>query len=262
MPPVAKKRFGQHFLRDSSVVTRIVSAFAPARDDTVVEIGPGRGALTHALLPRLARLHAIEFDRDLIAPLTAQCANLGNLQLLNADALAFDFCTLAPAPPHRVRVIGNLPYNISTPLLFHLFAQLDCVGDMLFMLQKEVVARLAAAPGGKDYGRLSVMTQAVCAVEALFDVPPMAFVPPPKVNSAVVRLTPHRVPPCACAQSRAFADVVRLAFAQRRKTLRNNLRTVLADAVLLKLDIDPNRRAETLTLAEFCRLAEALAAAG
>lgn len=260
MPPAAKKRFGQHFLRDASVVARIVSAFAPARDDTVVEIGPGRGALTHALLPRLARLHAIEFDRDLIAPLTAQCAALGDLRLHNADALAFDFRALAPAPPRRIRVIGNLPYNISTPLLFHLFAQLDCVGDMLFMLQKEVVARIAAGPGGKDYGRLSVMTQAVCAVDALFDVPPMAFVPPPKVNSAVVRLTPHGAPPCVAARSPAFAEVVRLAFAQRRKTLRNNLRSVLADTALLKLNIDPSRRAETLTLAEFCRLAEALTA--
>lgn len=261
MRNAAKKRLGQHFLCDASIVARIVAALAPARDDTVVEIGPGRGALTFVLLPRLARLHAVEFDRDLIAPLTAQAAHHGELALHNVDALAFDFCALAPPPPRKLRVIGNLPYNISTPLLFHLFAHLACIGDMVFMLQKEVVARLAAAPGGKDYGRLSVMTQAVCAVEALFDVPPGAFAPPPKVTSAVVRLTPHRPPPCAAANTPAFADVVRLAFAQRRKTLRNNLKAVLADAALIARGIDPNRRAETLTLMEFCRLAEALAAA-
>ena len=260
MPIAAKKRFGQHFLRDVGVIGRIVAAFAPARDDTVVEIGPGRGALTYALLPRLARLHAVEFDRDLIAPLTAQAAQYGELQLHNVDALTFDFCALAPRPPRRLRIVGNLPYNISTPLLFHLFAQIECIGDMVFMLQKEVVARLAAAPGGKDYGRLSVMTQAVCTVEALFDVAPGAFAPPPKVNSAVVRLTPHATPPCALAKTPAFAEVVRLSFAQRRKTLRNNLKAVLTDEVLAACGVDPNRRAETLTLMEFCRLAEALAA--
>lgn len=248
-------------MRDAGVIVRIVAAIAPARDDTVVEIGPGRGALTFALLPRLARLHAVEFDRDLIAPLTAQAAQYGELQLHNVDALAFDFCALARGAPGRLRVVGNLPYNISTPLLFNLFAQVECVADMLFMLQKEVVARLAAAPGGKDYGRLSVMTQAVCAVEHLFDVPPGAFAPPPKVNSAIVRLTPHATPPCALAKTPALAEVVRLAFAQRRKTLRNNLKTALADETLIARGIDPNRRAETLTLMEFCRLAEALAAA-
>lgn len=259
MGHAAKKRLGQHFLRDTAVVARIVQAFAPARDDVVVEIGPGRGALTFALLPRLARLHAVEFDRDLIAPLSVQAAPFGELALHNVDALAFDFRALA-APARKLRVIGNLPYNISTPLLFHLFAQIDCIGDMVFMLQKEVVARLAAAPGGKDYGRLSVMTQAVCAVEALFDVPPGAFAPPPKVNSAVVRLTPHATPPCALARTPAFADLVRLAFAQRRKTLRNNVKAVLTDTALVARGIDPNRRAETLSLMEFCRLAEALSA--
>ena len=260
MGTAAKKRLGQHFLRDASFVARIVAALAPARDDTVVEIGPGRGALTFALLPRLTRLHAVEFDRDLIAPLSAQAAQFGELALHNVDALAFNFSALA-TPAKKLRVIGNLPYNISTPLLFHLFAHLDCIRDMVFMLQKEVVARLAAAPGGKDYGRLSVMTQAVCAVEHLFDVPPGAFAPPPKVNSAVVRLVPHRPPPCALAHMPAFADIVRLAFAQRRKTLRNNLKAVLADEVLMAHGIDPNRRAETLTLMEFCCLAEVFAAA-
>lgn len=264
MPHAAKKRLGQHFLRDRGVIARIVAAIAPARDDVVVEIGPGRGALTYALLPRLARLHAVEFDRDLIDPLAAQAGDYGDLQLHNVDALTFDFRALAPAPEaapaQRLRVVGNLPYNISTPLLFHLFAQIDCIGDMVFMLQKEVAARLAAAPGGKDYGRLSVMTQAVCAVEDMFDVPPGAFNPPPKVNSAVVRLTPHSTPPCTLAKTPAFAEVVRLAFAQRRKTLRNNLKSVFTDEVLAACAIDPNRRAETLTLMEFCRLAEALAA--
>jgi 16S rRNA (adenine1518-N6/adenine1519-N6)-dimethyltransferase len=249
----ARRRFGQHFLRDRHVVERIIRAFDPQPTDTVVEIGPGQGVLTHELVGRVGRLHAVELDRDLVAHLR-HAFSPDALTLHSTDALRFEFRALA-GPGTKLRLIGNLPYNISTPLLFHLLEQIDVVHDMLFMLQKEVVDRLAAAPGGKDYGRLSVMIQWRLRVERLFDVGPGAFSPPPRVDSAVVRLTPHATPPIEVSDSELFSRVVQAAFAQRRKTLRNNLKGLVDTAALPGLGIEPNRRAETLTLEEFARLA-------
>jgi 16S rRNA (adenine1518-N6/adenine1519-N6)-dimethyltransferase len=208
------------------------------------------------VLERCAPLHVVELDRDLAADLRAEFAP-ERLVVHEADALRFDFCALGP-PGGKLRLIGNLPYNISTPLLFHLLDQERCIHDMLFMLQKEVVDRMAATPGGKDYGRLSVMIQWRLRVEKLFDVRPGAFTPPPKVDSSVVRLVPHARPLVQVRDNDAFARVVKAAFAQRRKTLRNNLKGLLTAEALEALDIDPQRRAETLALAEFAALANAL----
>jgi 16S rRNA (adenine1518-N6/adenine1519-N6)-dimethyltransferase len=260
-----KKRFGQHFLHDRGIVQRILDAFDPQPGETLVEIGPGPGALTRPLLERCTTLHVVELDRDLAAHLRAdsdhwlpaRSTSPAQLVVHEADALKFDFCSLAPAGG-TLRIIGNLPYNISTPLLFHLLEQRHCIGDMLFMLQKEVVDRMAAAPGGKDYGRLSVMIQWQLRVEKLFDVRPGAFTPPPKVDSSVVRLVPHATPPIQVRDADAFAQLVRAAFAQRRKTLRNNLKGLMTAESLEALGIDPQRRAETLTLVEFAAIANAL----
>ena len=251
----SRKRFGQHFLRDRGVLARIVAALAPQARDHVVEIGPGTGALTRELLAHLAHLDAMELDRDLLTRLEAEFPR-DRLTLHNADALKFDFCKIAPGN-NKLRLIGNLPYNISTPLLFHLLDQSGCIQDMLFMLQKEVVQRLGAAPGGKEYGRLSVMIQYRCAVEKLFDVAPGAFTPPPKVDSAVVRLVPHAAPPVAVDDPERFAQLVRAAFASRRKTLRNTLKGLLRAEDMIALGIEPIRRAETLSLAEFAALSNA-----
>jgi len=268
-----KKRFGQHFLHDRGIVQRILDAFDPQPGETLVEIGPGPGALTRPLLERCTTLHVVELDRDLVARLRADYPP-AQLVVHEADALKFDFCSLAPhtdvpvsretggrrRPPAggTLRIIGNLPYNISTPLLFHLLEQRHCIGDMLFMLQKEVVDRMAAAPGSKDYGRLSVMLQWQLRVEKLFDVRPGAFTPPPKVDSSVVRLVPHATAPIQVRDAAAFATLVRAAFAQRRKTLRNNLKGLMTAETLESLGIDPQRRAETLTLIEFATVANAL----
>lgn len=251
-----RKRFGQHFLRDHTVIERIAAAFAPRPGETIVEIGPGEGVLTRALLARAAPLHVVEFDRDLVARLRADFP-AERLIVHAADALRFDFKQLVP-PGARARLIGNLPYNISTPLLFHLLDQLDSIGDMLFMLQKEVVDRLAAAPDTPDYGQLSVLMQWRVDVEPLFDVAPQAFFPPPKVDSTVVRLTPRATPPIRPRDPDMFIKVVKAAFANRRKMLRNNLRALIDADRLQALGIDPQRRAETLTLQEFCRLADAI----
>ncbi len=252
----SRKRFGQHFLHNRNVIGRIVAALAPRPDDHIVEIGPGKGALTRVLATSLAHFDAIELDRDLLAHLQSVISP-DKLRLHNADALRFDFCQLMQEG-RKLRLVGNLPYNISTPLLFHLLDQSGCIEDMLFMLQKEVVQRLAAAPGGKDYGRLSVMIQYRCRVEKLFEVAPGAFTPPPKVDSTVVRLVPHATPPVAVRDEARFSQVVRAAFASRRKTLRNNLKGLLSAEQLLALGIDPVRRAETLTLAEFATLSNAV----
>jgi 16S rRNA (adenine1518-N6/adenine1519-N6)-dimethyltransferase len=252
-----RKRFGQHFLRDHGVVLGIVNAFAPRADDIAVEIGPGEGVLTRELVERVSPLHVVEFDRDLVSRLRAEFP-AQRVIVHAADALAFDFRGLAP-PGQRIRVIGNLPYNISTPLLFHLLDQIDGIADMVFMLQKEVVDRLAASSDTPDYGRLSVMIQWRLKVEPLFDVGPEAFHPPPKVDSAVVRLTPHATPPIAVRDPHVFAGVVRAAFANRRKMLRNNLKDIMTSDQLGALGIDPQRRAETLDLTEFALIANSLA---
>jgi 16S rRNA (adenine1518-N6/adenine1519-N6)-dimethyltransferase len=250
-----RKRFGQHFLHDRGVIARIAAALAPRAGDHVVEIGPGTGALTRELLAHVARLDAVELDRDLIARLQSEFP-ADKLTLHSADALKFDFCRLAPAG-RRLRLVGNLPYNISTPLLFRLLDQAACIHDMLFMLQKEVVNRMDAAPGGKDYGRLSVMIQYRCAVDKLFDVAPGAFTPPPRVDSAVVRLVPHAAAPVAVNDPDKFARLVQAAFASRRKVLRNTLKNFLRADEMQALGVDPTRRAETLTLAEFAALSNA-----
>ncbi len=247
-----RKRFGQHFLHERGIIQRIVAAFDPKPSDHVVEIGPGEGVLTRELVGKVAKLDVVELDRDLIERLRQSLPE--SVTIHNADALKFDFCALAPSHG-KLRVIGNLPYNISTPILFHLLDQAHCVGDMLFMLQKEVVDRMAAAPGGKDYGRLSVMLQWGAKVEKLFNVAPGAFRPPPKVDSSTVHLTPYEKPPVDVHDPQRFAAIVKAAFSQRRKVLRNTLKGVVMPETMERLGIDPGRRAETLTLLEFAALA-------
>lgn len=252
-PP--RKRFGQHFLHDAHVLNRIVAAIAPQPDDTLVEIGPGRGALTERLLPKLNHMHAVELDRDLVAWL-AGLAPGEKLTLHSADALRFDFRALASAPG-TLRIVGNLPYNISTPLLFHLLDQADAIRDMHFLLQKEVVDRLTAVPGSDHYGRLSVMLRTRADATELFGVGPGAFNPPPKVQSALVRILP-RVPPRVSGEaSKAFAEIVRSAFAHRRKTLRRSLAGQLSAEAIMACGIDPQARPETLDVDAFLRLAMA-----
>jgi 16S rRNA (adenine1518-N6/adenine1519-N6)-dimethyltransferase len=250
----ARKRFGQHFLHDPGVLKRIVAAIDPQPGERIVEIGPGRGALTLPLLARCGRLEAIEIDRDLIPELEARAAGIGELVVHAGDALEFDFAALRGAGS-RLRVCGNLPYNISTPLLFHLLGSRAAIADMHFMLQKEVVDRIVAPPGGKDYGRLTVMLAAACAATALFRVGRGAFQPPPAVDSAVVRLVPHAADPFPMPDPARFARVVAAAFAMRRKTLRNSLRGLVDEAGFAAAGIAADRRPETLAPAEFARLA-------
>lgn len=256
-----RKRFGQNFLHDPGVIRRIVQAIAPRVGDNLVEIGPGQGAITTELLPLVGRMHAIELDRDLVQPLARRCAALGELQIHNTDALKFDFSTLAEQQP-PLRVVGNLPYNISTPLLFHLLEQAAFIKDMHFMLQKEVVERMAAAPGGKSYGRLSVMLQVRAQVSALFEIGPGAFSPPPKVDSAFVRLQPWDPSPYGIEDWSGFGLLVSRAFSQRRKTLRNSLRQILPTQTIEAAGIDPGARAEQLSVADFVTLANLAAGCG
>lgn len=251
----AKKSLGQHFLADRHYIDRIVRAINPKPGDTLVEIGPGQGAITLPLLREHPELTVIEFDRDLVGPLAAAAEPLGRLTIVHRDVLSVDFTELAAG--RRIRLVGNLPYNISSPILFHALQHAGVVADMHFMLQKEVVDRMAAAPGSKVYGRLSVMLQAWCEVTSLFVVPPGAFRPPPKVDSAVVRLVPRDPAGVGIDDPRRFADVVRAAFGQRRKTLRNALHNV-CDARQFELaGVRPDARAEQLEVAEFVRLANA-----
>ena len=246
----ARKRFGQHFLADGHYVARIVEAIAPQPGDNLVEIGPGFGALTRPLLERTGRLAAIEIDRDLAARLAAEFSP-DRLVLHVVDALAFDFATLG----ERLRVVGNLPYNISSPLLFRL-AQFDArLVDLHLMLQREVVARMSAPPATPDYGRLSVMLQSRFAVTRLFIVPAGAFRPAPKVESAVVRLVPLGSARPPLADEHTFARVVAAAFGQRRKTLKNALAAICGEDALARAGIDPKARGETLSVADFVRLA-------
>ena len=250
----AKKALGQHFLHETAYIERIVDAVDPRPGEPLVEIGPGQGALTLPLLRQHGALTVIEFDRDLIAPLTRAAQDAGKLEVIHRDVLEVDFSALAgDGPP--LRLVGNLPYNISSPILFHTLEHATAIADMHFMLQKEVVERMAAEPGSKVYGRLSVMLQARCTVVPLFDVPPGAFRPPPKVDSAVVRLAPRAAGEAGIDDPARFASVVRAAFGQRRKTLRNALSGLCDEAVFAAADIDPGTRAERLSVAEFIRLA-------
>ena len=252
--PQAKKALGQHFLVDNHYIGRIVAAIRPQPDDLMVEIGPGPGALTRPLLETLRKLHVVELDRDMVARLEAEFP-AERLSIHRADALRFPFGELGP----DLRVVGNLPYNISSPLLFHLAEYAVGIRDMCFMLQKEVVDRMAAVPATPDYGRLSVMLQARFRVDKLFTVPPGAFRPPPKVDSAIARLTPLPLEAVPYRDHAVFAEVVARAFGQRRKTLRNTLKGLLDDAMFATLDIDPGRRGETLSVAEFAAIANSLA---
>ena len=251
-----RKRFGQNFLSDEGVIEAIARAIAPEEKHHLIEIGPGEGAITQALVTSSCRFDAIELDRDLRARLLAAFSTYSNFTLHSADALQFDFASLQQAD-RPMRVIGNLPYNISTPLLFKLLDYGPLIADMHFMLQLEVVERLAATPGNKNWGRLGVMAQFQCEVEQLFEVPPEAFYPPPKVQSAIIRLTPRPTPRWTHVDREALAKVVSRAFSQRRKTLRNNFKNVLTDAQLEAAGIDPKARAETLSIDDFVALTEA-----
>lgn len=246
----ARKRFGQNFLHDQSVIARIIAAIHPLPDDHMVEIGPGLAALTRPLLEKLLHLDVVELDRDLAARLRNEFSP-ERLTVHECDALKFDFANLGP----DLRVVGNLPYNISSPLLFHLARFATQIRDMHFMLQKEVVWRMAAQPDTADYGRLSVMLQARFRVEKLFTVAPGSFTPAPKVDSAIVRLTPLPTDQIAWQDEARFAAVVAQAYSQRRKTLRNTLKGLIDADTMMSIGIDPGRRAETLSVAEFAALA-------
>ena len=252
MLPRARKRFGQHFLTDRHYLGRIAHAIDARRGDSMVEIGPGTGVLTAELLPALERMHVIEIDRDLAAGLVSRFPP-DKVAVHTADALDFDFATL-PAP---LRVVGNLPYNVSTPILFRMAAFAPRLRDCVFMLQKEVVERMVAKPGTPDYGRLSVMLQYRFAMALLLRVPPGAFTPPPKVDSALVRMVPLGEDRPRARDEALFEEVVAAAFSQRRKTLRNAVRALVPAEAFASAGIDPQRRGETLSVAEFIALADA-----
>ena len=254
-PHTPKKSLGQNFLHERVYIDRIVQAIDPKPGDRVVEIGPGQGAITLPLLRRHGALTVIEFDRDLVGPLAQMAEGVGELTIVHRDVLQVDFTALAAGTP--IKLAGNLPYNISSPILFHALDHAAAIRDMVFMLQKEVVDRMGAGPGSKVYGRLSVMLQAYCQVQPLFVVPPGAFRPAPKVDSAVVRLVP-RDPATVGIEDRArFAEVVRAAFGQRRKTLRNALHGVCDAARFEAAGVSPDARAEQIEVAAFVRLANA-----
>ncbi len=248
-----RKRFGQHFLSDANVIASIVRAIAPKPGQHLVEIGPGEGAITLPLLREAQAMTVIELDRDLVPRIAAMTASVGTVEIINADVLKVDLAALAGNRP--LRVVGNLPYNISSPILFHCIDHLDAIVDMHFMLQREVVDRMAAAPGSKVYGRLSVMLQLACTVEPLLAVPPEAFRPPPKVDSAVVRLTPRPAAERPLTEQATIVRLVRAAFGQRRKTLSNSLDGEATVAQMQAVGIDPRSRAEQLAPQAFVELA-------
>ena len=259
-PHVARKRFGQNFLHDSGVINRIVLSISPQPQDRLIEIGPGQGALTFPLLRAAKKLTVIELDRDLIEPLRERARTHGEIEIISADVLKIDFTELAAGG--LLRIVGNLPYNISTPILFHCLEHAAVIQDMHFMLQKEVVERMAAGPGSKTYGRLSVMLQLRCKVEPLFEVPPSSFTPAPKVDSAIVRLIPLSSSEQLSFDQGVLERVVRAAFSQRRKTLSNALSGVASVAQLENVGIDPRTRAEQVAPAMYVKLAQLLSAAG
>jgi len=250
----ARKRFGQHFLTDPGVIDAIISAVAPSENDVIVEIGPGQGAITHSLAARAGALHAVELDRDLAARMRIEYDAASNVTIHEADALMFDFAALGES----LRIVGNLPYNISTPLLFHLLGIRDHIVDMHFMLQKEVVDRMAAGPGSKTYGRLSIMLGCRFQIDALFDVDRLAFEPPPEVTSAVVRLAPLPAGTYVIDDEKRLSKLVAQAFSQRRKTIRNSLKKVADEAILKSVGIDPGLRPEAISIADYVRLANTL----
>lgn len=260
----ARKRFGQNFLHDTHVIQNIVAAICPQKDQFLLEIGPGLGALTEPVAEQIDRLTVLELDRDLAERLRHHPFLHQKLNVIETDAMQFDFAQLYASEKlaeeqQKIRVFGNLPYNISTPLMFHLFKFCDIIQDMHFMLQKEVVKRLCAAPNSKAYGRLTIMTQYFCQVMPVLEVPPSAFKPAPKVDSAVVRLIPHQQLSHAVKDLYWLNRVTAQAFNQRRKTLRNALSTLLSPENLTALSIDLNARAENLSIADYARLADWLA---
>lgn len=247
----ARKRFGQNFLHDPAVIQRIIAVINPQKQDHIIEIGPGKGALTKPLLANVNQLDIIEIDRDLVNSLPANLGFPEHLKIHQADALKFDFSSFNHTD---LRIIGNLPYNISTPLLFHLLSHSSYIHDMVFMLQKEVVDRICATPGNKSYGRLSIMLQYFCDVESLFTIKPGSFNPSPKVDSAIVRLMP-RNPEYTLTDHEAFSFIVKAAFSQRRKTIRNTLKNILNESQLIEIGIAPEIRAENLAVKDFVELA-------
>ena len=253
--PQARKRFGQHFLHDQNVIESILHAIDPQPGETIVEIGPGRGALTFPLLQRCKTLIAIELDRDLVPLLEKQASAFGKLDIINEDILEFDLSTI----PHQagLRLVGNLPYNISTPLMFHLLESANAIQDMHFMVQKEVAMRIVASPGDANYGRLSVMLQYQCDCQYLLDVAPGCFKPPPKVDSAVIRLLPLDQPRHDVGDYATFSGIVQSAFGQRRKTISNSLKMKLDRKTITACGIDPGLRAENLALSDFAKLSRA-----
>lgn len=257
-PPVhrARKRFGQHFLHDQNIIHKIVSALNPKTGETIVEIGPGQGALTLPLLKRCGEMTAIELDRDLIPILKGKSTALGTLDLINQDILRTDIASLGLVEP--LRLVGNLPYNISTPLMFHLLKSRAQISDMIFMLQKEVALRICAQANNKLYGRLSIMMQYYCQVEYLFDVPPGCFSPPPKVDSAVIRLQPYTEIPNPVGDVALLDQLVSTAFNQRRKTISNSLKKMIPRETLPEQGIDPSSRAENLSLQDYIQLTRSL----
>lgn len=253
----ARKRFGQNFLHDPGVIERIIRAINPKADDAIVEIGPGLGAITEEILSVNPALQVVELDRDLIPVLRTKFFNYPDFRIHEADALKFDFSQLVGDKP--LRIIGNLPYNISTPLIFHLLSYSGVVQDMHFMLQKEVVQRMAAVPGDNNYGRLGIMTQYFCKVQPLFEVGAGAFRPAPKVDSAIVRMVPHTTLPYPAKDLGTLQAVVRTAFNARRKTLRKALAGLVTVEQLKSLDINDGLRPENLRLADYVAIADMLA---
>ncbi len=251
----ARKRFGQHFLHDSNVIDNIVNHVEFRPDQTLVEIGPGTGALTLPLLARADQLHVIEIDTDLARLLQTRLADNNKLIIHREDVLKFDFCSRFSG---KLTIIGNLPYNISTPLLFHLLDQASCIEQMIFMLQKEVADRICAEPGSGDYGRLSIMIQSLCRVEWLLNVSADSFSPPPKVESAVIKLYPEQRPGNMISDRKLFKDLVRIAFNKRRKTIRNALKSVVSDVTLIDVGINPSSRPEEIPVEIYIKLANAM----
>lgn len=249
----AKKRFGQHFLHDKNIIDKIITAFSPEKGQKIIEIGPGKGALTIPLLQHQIELDVIEIDKDLVQSIINKCEKTGKINVHCVDVLKFDFCQFTN---NKLRIVGNLPYNISTPIIFHLLKYKHCISDMLFMLQKEVVDRLSAEPGNKNYGRLSVMVQSQCQVEKLFDIGPESFAPPPKVNSSLVRLQFCDTYDKNIVNSETFARMVNSAFQQRRKTLRNSLNAYFDENEIKITGIAPGARPEQLTIDQFVMLSK------
>jgi len=252
-----RKSLGQNFLQDPNIINKIVSALNVQNDDTIIEIGPGRGALTELILPLAGQLHLVEFDRDLVRYWQQRSESQGSLAVHAQDVLKFDLQCILSSVDGPIKVIGNLPYNISSPVLFHLMQYADALKAQVVMLQKEVIERMVATPGNKQYGRMSVMLQQRYAIEHLFNVPATAFFPAPKVESAIARLTPLTKSASYDVTDHAdFSSIVKQAFSQRRKTLRNTLKGFVDFEQIESLDIDPSARAETLGIVDFCKLAD------